>query len=89
MRQLFQALDLWDKIQDGRLGSEQILDTRVPSHAWPGATSVILRHHNAAGYQVATTHRIFFPKGDTLYWREKDLHVGDIVLFRPDVKPTA
>ena len=89
MAALFDGLDIWDKIHDGRLNSEEIPHIRIPSHAWPNAASVILRHHNSAGLQVATTHRIYFPNDDTPYWSEKDLLVGDIVLFRPDVKPSA
>src|SRR3972149_11980301 len=87
IRQVYQALEIWDKIRDGRLESEEIPSTRVSSHAWPGGTSVLLRHPNSPGLQVATTHRIYFPTGDTPYWTEKDLLVGDIVLYRPDVKP--
>jgi len=88
MGQLYQALGIWDKIRNGRLRSEEIPNTRAPSHAWPGATSVLLRHRNSAGLQVATTHRIYFPSGETPYWTEKDLLVGSIVVYRPDVKPS-
>ncbi len=85
LRALFEELHIWDKIRDGRLLTEEVEETRTPSHSWPGATSIILRHRTADGVQIATTHRISFPDGTTPYWSEKDLRVGGIVVTRPDV----
>jgi len=78
---LFEALDVWSKIQDGRLSSTPIQRARVPSWAHPGGTSDIVRHVNGAGFQVATTHRIQMPDGSIPHWHAKDIHIGDIVIW--------
>ena len=77
---LFNALDIWPKIEDGRLSVDPVLRARVPSHGYPGGTSDILRHRNAAGYQVATSHRITDSSGNVVHWHGKDLHLGQIVV---------
>jgi len=80
--QLFQALEIWDKIRNGRLSTEEIPRRASPSDAWPGATSSMLVHRNSVGMRVATTHRIRYPDGRTPHWDASNLLVGDIVLYR-------
>ena len=82
---LFEALDIWPKIHDGRLTSEAIVDARLPSWDYPGGVSDIIRHRNAAGYQVATSHRIMDKAGSVPHWDGKDIHIGDIVIWRAEL----
>ena len=79
---LFDALEIWSKIRDGRLTSVPVPGSRRPSWDYAGGPSEIIRHQNRTGYQVATTHRITAPDGSVPHWDAKDLHVGDIVIWR-------
>jgi hypothetical protein len=78
---VFQALEVWQKITDGRLSDEVIVPTRVASWDFVGGVSEIVRHKNEAGYQVATTHRIVMPDGTTPHWDGKDIRLGDVILW--------
>ena len=78
---LFAALDIWEKIRQGRLSSEPLLARRKDSHGFPGGSSDIIRHANEAGYHVATSHAITMPGGSVPHWDGKDVHLGDIVIW--------
>ena len=80
---LFDALGLSDKILDGRIASQFILNARRPSRPpkYSGGTSDIIRHFNALGYQVATSHRITMPDGTIAHSHPKDLHIGEIAIY--------
>jgi hypothetical protein len=80
---LFDALGLSDKILDGRIASQFIPGARRPSRPpkYPGGTRDIVRHFNALGYQVATSHRITMPDGTIPHSHPKDLHIGEIVIY--------
>jgi hypothetical protein len=78
---LFEALDVWSKIGDGRMTSQALLARRRQSHAFPGGLSDIIRHVNAAGYHVATTHAITMPDGSVPHWDGKDVRIGDVVIW--------
>jgi len=82
LEQLFQALHIWEKIKDGRLDTEEISRTSADSTAYPGATSIILKHHNSMGLHVATTHRIHHPHHGTLHWDGSNLYIGNVVYYR-------
>jgi len=79
---LFEALNIWDKIQNSLLTSEPIIEARLPSRDYIGGVSDIVRHKNLMGYQVATSHRITADDGSIPHWHGKDLRIGD-VLLRP------
>lgn len=81
---VFVALDIWLKIADGRLSMNVVARTSAPSRSFPGGTSSIIQHRNRAGYHVATTHRITLADGPTPHWHAKDLHLGDIVIWRSE-----
>ena len=78
---LFKALNIWAKIQDGRLTTSLVPNKTRPSWDYEGGSSEIVRHENTAGYHVATTHRITAPEGSVPHWDAKDLHIGDIVIW--------
>ena len=83
LESLFDALGLRDKILDGRIASQAIPAARRPSQPpkYPGGISDIVRHSNALGYQVATSHRITMPDGTIPHSHPKDLHIGEIVIY--------
>ena len=80
---LFNALGLSDKILDGRIASQVIPNARRLSRPpkYSGGTSDIVRHSNALGYQIATSHRITMPDGTIPHSHPKDLHIGEIVIY--------
>src|SRR3990172_1691716 len=80
---LFDALGLRDKILAGRITSHHIPGNRRPARSprFPRGISDIVRHSNALGYQVATSHRITLPDGTIPHSHPKDLHVGEIVIY--------
>jgi hypothetical protein len=82
MEVLFQALDLWRKIDDGRLTSDPIPKSRVPSWHYSPGISEIVRHRNNAGFHIATTHRVVMLDGSIPHWDAKDIHIGEITLYR-------
>lgn len=77
---LFDALGILDKVRDGRLTAEVIVNKSSPSWDYPGGVSEYVRHRNIHGYQVATTHRITAADGSVPHVHAKDLHIGDIVI---------
>lgn len=80
---LFDELDIWTKIQNGRLTSEPKPGSHTPSYVWRNATSMIIKHSQPDGKHVATTHCIKHDdSGDVLHWDAKDLIVGEVRLFR-------
>lgn len=81
LEELFIALKLWHKINGAHLTTEPIPERALPSHGYPAGTSDIIQHRNAAGYHVATTHRITMPDGSIPHWDEKDIHIGEIVIW--------
>jgi len=70
---LFSALELWEKIRDGRLRSEQIPETVRQVRERDGGYKRLLRHHNDAGYHVCTTHQIVNATGHAIHWDEADV----------------
>ena len=78
---LFDALEIWAKINDGRLTIEPILTARLPSRDYAGGVSDIVRHRNEFGYQCATTHRMTAVDSSVPHWHGKDIHIGDIVIW--------
>ncbi len=78
---IFRALDMWFKINDGRLTTAPIPGKTRPSWNYPSGLSEILRHENTAGYHVATTHRITSADGSIPHWDARDLHIGDTVIW--------
>jgi hypothetical protein len=80
LEQLFIEWSLWDKIRDRRLSTEPISASEVASWNYPGGTSQIVKHRNALGLHVATTHRVVMPGGAVPHWDAKDVRVGDVVV---------
>jgi hypothetical protein len=74
---LFDALDIWSKIRDGRVASHHVARARAPSRAYPDGVSDIVKHTNAAGFHIATSHRITLADGSTPHWHGKDLRRGE------------
>jgi len=83
LESLFAALGLSDKILAGRITSHHIPSARRPTRSpqFPRGVSDIVRHFNALGYQVATSHRITMPDGTFPHSHPKDLHIGEIVIY--------
>jgi hypothetical protein len=81
LESLFDALEIWSKIRDGRLTTSAVPEKTRPSWAYASGSSEIVRHENSTGYHVATTHRITAPDGSVPHWDAKDLHIGDIVIW--------
>lgn len=79
---LFLSLEIAQKVADGRLTAVPIVRASRPSWAHAGGTSEIVRHRNQLGFQVATSHRIIMPDASVPHSHGKDLHIGDIVLWR-------
>ncbi len=79
---LFEALEVWAKIRDGRFTTAPVLRARRPSTSITGGFSDILRHATAIGYHVATTHRITAADGSIVHWDAKDLRIGEVVIWR-------
>ena len=77
---LFAALKLLDKIKRGTLSS--VVVTNSPSKQYPGATSEMLTHYNAAGAHACTTHRIIDPNGLSLYWAGSDVKAGVVTIAK-------
>ncbi len=82
LRQLFDALELWAKIHDGRLDTVEIIGTAAPSKSWPNATSHLLKHRNASGGHACTTHRIVDPVEGCVHWDESDIKMGDVTIAK-------
>jgi hypothetical protein len=80
LNSLFDVLDIWLKIRDGRLSSEPIPEKRQPAKIVQGDSDYV-RHKNILGYQVATSHRIVADDGSIPHWHAKDVHIGDIVIW--------
>ena len=57
MDRLAESIGLLDKIRRGELSDLPILGARRPAHGFKGISDIV-RHSNAYGYQVATTHRL-------------------------------
>ena len=79
---LFQALDLWPKIKGGTLVTRVHTEKSAPSTSFPGATSQILRHYNAAGAHACTTHQIIDQAGTILHWDEADIKAGIVTIAK-------
>lgn len=77
---MFNKFDIWSKIKNGHLRSETLPE--VPAKAFPDATSVIIKHFDANGKHIATTHCIKDCKGSILHWDAKDLRINDVRLCR-------
>lgn len=78
---LFTDLGIWDKIRNCTLLNRRLYSK--PSHTWPRATSMIIKHFLPNGKHVATTHCIKDNTGRILHWDAKDLRLGDVRLWRP------
>jgi hypothetical protein len=82
LAELFEALDLWEKIEDGRLDTTAVVSSVAPSNSWPGATSHLLKHRNLAGAHACTTHQIIDPIQGCVHWDESDIKMGEITLAK-------
>ncbi len=79
---LFKAVELWDKIRDGRLNTVEIAGKAAPSKKWPNATSYLLQHRNTRGGHACTTHRILDPVQGSVHWDEADVKIGEVTLAK-------
>ena len=80
---LFDALGIWDKIEQGRCTLEYIMRTQAPARSYPDATSTIARIRNQHGFQIGTAHLIYTnASGETLHRDASDLVIGDVKLER-------
>lgn len=68
-RRAFAELGIWIQIKQNAL--RQI--TVVSKQRENGRVSQILKHFNADGSHIATTHRVLDVWGNVLHWDEKDL----------------
>ena len=81
LEQLFNKLDIWSKINDGRLNSRVVYHT--PSKKYSNPTSEIIKHFTSDGKHVATTHRIRDKTGEVLHWDAKDVKYKGFRYWRP------
>jgi hypothetical protein len=79
---LFSALELWDKIRDGRLDSAQIPETIRQASGTRGGYKCLMKHRNRAGFHVCTTHQIIDGAGQRVHWDESDVKLGDITIAK-------
>lgn len=77
---LFNEYDIWAKISDGRLISKVV--GASPSHTWPNATSLIIKHFLPNGKHIATTHCVKDTNNNVLHWDAKDFRMNDVRLWR-------
>ncbi len=82
LQRLFEALGLWDKIQDGRFTSEEAVAKTAPAKQFPGGWSYILKHYNAAGAQTCTTHKLIDANGEPRHWDEADIKMGEVTIAK-------
>ena len=80
---VFEDLDLWAKIRDGRLHTTIVSSKDSPSHHYPGAISRIAKHILPDGWHLCTTHRIEHPQSGILHEDAKDIHFLNVILTRP------
>lgn len=80
---VFEDLDLWAKIRDGRLLSIIVNAKDSPAHHYPNSKSRIAKHFIPNGRHVATTHRIEDSDGAILHQDAKDFHFRELILTRP------
>jgi hypothetical protein len=80
---MFRDLDIWQKINDGRL-TTYVKPKTYRSTSFPNAVSQMLQHRDAATNEyVCTTHRIVDKEsGEPLHWDEEDLHLDGIVYVK-------
>ena len=81
--ELFEALDVWTKINDGfireSLGPEPPARARTP---WcPGGISYFTRLSNRHGYRLGRIHYLDCPQAGVLRW-PSHLIVGDVKILR-------
>jgi len=84
---LFAALEIWEKIEDGRLDTVEIVNSVAPSKSWPGARSHLLKHRTSAGAHACTTHQIVDPIQGCVHWDESDVKMGDVTLAKRSLAP--
>lgn len=79
MDDIFRALDILTKIDDGRLTTRK--KDPDPSTAFQGGTSFICLHTWPEGIHVATTHEVYDAQGDLRHRHGKDIRLGDIKFY--------
>ena len=83
VRARFREVGAWECIKSGRWTSIVLAHKEAPSHAYPSCVSQILKHFDASGRHVATTHRIVDrASGHIHHWDEKDIVVGCVKYVR-------
>ena len=78
IKSLFEALDLWDKIKSSQFNITPSTTKPSPSSHWPAGRSIYLKHHNALGLHVCTTHQVIDRDGHVVHWDETDVLVGEV-----------
>lgn len=82
MDALFAERGVWARIHDGQLTSEPIAKATAPSRTYPNAVSQIIKHRDADGNHLVTTHRIISDDDDEQvhHWHGKDILIDGIRL---------
>ena len=79
---LFEEYSIWPKIRDGRIVSDVVPKSTVPSTKWPNAFSQIVKHFLPNGKHIATTHRVVGSDGTMHHQDAKDILFQGIRLWR-------
>ena len=85
IKALFEALSLWDKIDDCIFSAVEIVAKSGPATSYAGATSIYFKHRNPAGGHACTTHSIIGPNGEVLHRCAHDIKAGDVTIAKPTV----
>jgi hypothetical protein len=81
---LFSALEIAEKIADGRWTFMPLQKTRRPGRwRYAGGVSEIVYLYNQIGVHVATVHRITMPDGSTPHWHGKGITFSDVRIVYP------
>lgn len=81
LKSIYRKFDIWRKIKTGELTSEPTKPE--PSNNWPEGTAAIIKHLDAHGKHVATTHRVEnTTTGKIYHWDAKDIRIGGICYWR-------
>ncbi len=83
LEELFLALQVWDKVGDGRLVASVVAKKTAPARNpnYSGGLSQIVRLLAPSGFAVGTTHRVILQDGSIPHWCAHDLRIGDIILW--------
>jgi hypothetical protein len=79
---LFERNGIWGQIESGQLTTE-VLPRTSPSTSYINATSQMLKHRDASGLHVCTTHRIVDNvTQEALHWDEADIRLDGLVYVK-------